>query len=44
MYIVCFNGPPYSGKDTLARMVADYMDSQQVVVPTIVVSLFNASA
>lgn len=27
MYIVIFNGPPRSGKDTLARMVADHMDS-----------------
>ena len=39
MYIVCFNGPPYSGKDTMARMLADHMDSQQVAVPTMVVSL-----
>lgn len=39
MFIVCFNGPPYSGKDTMARMLADHMDSQSVVVPTRVVSL-----
>lgn len=39
MYLVGFNGPPYSGKDTLARMLADHMDSQQVVVPVMVVAL-----
>lgn len=39
MYIVCFNGPPYSGKDTMARMLADHMDSQGVTLPSMVVSL-----
>lgn len=27
MHIVCFNGPPRSGKDTLASMVADKLES-----------------
>lgn len=39
MYIVCFNGPPYSGKDTFARMVADELDSRKVETPVILVSL-----
>lgn len=33
MYIVGFNGPPRSGKDTMARMLAEHMDSQGVTVP-----------
>lgn len=28
MYIVCFNGPPECGKDTLAQMLADHMDAR----------------
>lgn len=39
MYIVCFNGPPYSGKDTMARMLAEHMDSQEVTIPVVEVSL-----
>jgi hypothetical protein len=39
MYIIGFNGPPYSGKDTLARMVAEHMDSQGVLLPVIEASL-----
>lgn len=39
MYIVCFNGPPRSGKDTMARMLAEHMDSQGVKVPVVEVSL-----
>lgn len=39
MYIVGFNGPPYSGKDTLARMLAEHMDSRKVVVSVVEVSL-----
>lgn len=30
MHVVVFNGPPYCGKDTLARMLADYMESHGV--------------
>lgn len=39
MYIVCFNGPPYSGKDTMARMLADYIDSRGCTIPVMLVSL-----
>lgn len=39
MYIVGFNGPPYSGKDTLARMLAEHIDSLGFTVPVIEVSL-----
>lgn len=35
MYVVLFNGPPRSGKDTLARMVADHFTSQHVDAPRI---------
>lgn len=28
MYLVGFNGPPRCGKDTMARMLAEYMDSR----------------
>ena len=33
MYIVGFNGPPQSGKDTLAEMLANHMDNQGVTLP-----------
>ena len=33
MYIVAFNGPPRSGKDTMAEMLANHMDKQGVTVP-----------
>lgn len=33
MHVVVFNGPPYCGKDTLARMLADHMESQGVNSP-----------
>ena len=33
MYIVAFNGPPQSGKDTLAEMLANHMDKQGVTLP-----------
>src|SRR3546814_21045642 len=33
MYIVGFNGPPRSGKDTLAEMLAHHMDKHQVTLP-----------
>lgn len=33
MYVVGFNGPPRSGKDTMARMLAEHMDSQGVKLP-----------
>lgn len=39
MYIVGFNGPPESGKDTLAQMVVDHMDSHGVTLPIRVESL-----
>lgn len=39
MYIVGFNGPPQSGKDTMADMLADHMDMQGVKLPIIQVSL-----
>lgn len=39
MYIVGFNGPPESGKDTLAEMLADHMDKQGVTIPVIQCSL-----
>lgn len=39
MYIIGFNGPPYSGKDTLARFLAEHIDSQGVTTPVIEVSL-----
>lgn len=39
MYIVGFNGPPRSGKDTMARMLAEHMDSQGVTLPIKEVSL-----
>ena len=39
MYIVGFNGPPRSGKDTMARMLAEHMDSQGVTLPVKEVSL-----
>src|SRR3546814_6703133 len=32
MYIVGFNGPPRSGKDTLAEMLANHMDKHQVTL------------
>ncbi len=33
MYIVGFNGPPRSGKDSLAEMLADHMDKHGVTLP-----------
>lgn len=39
MYIVGFNGPPRCGKDTMATMLADHMDSQGVTVPVRMESL-----
>lgn len=33
MYIVAFNGPPRSGKDTMAEMLANHMDKMGVTVP-----------
>ncbi len=33
MYIVGFNGPPESGKDTLAEMLAEHMNKQGVTLP-----------
>lgn len=33
MHVVVFNGPPYCGKDTLARMLADYMESHGISAP-----------
>lgn len=39
MYIVGFNGPPQVGKDTMARMLAEHMDSQGVTLPVKEVSL-----
>lgn len=39
MHIVGFNGPPFSGKDTMARMLAEHMDSQGVRTPVIEASL-----
>ena len=33
MYIVGFNGPPESGKDTLAELLATHMDKQGVTLP-----------
>lgn len=38
MYIVGFNGPPYSGKDTLARFVADVIDERGFKIPVRLVS------
>lgn len=39
MYIVGFNGPPRSGKDTLADMLANHMDAQGVTLPVWMESL-----
>jgi hypothetical protein len=39
MFLVGFNGPPRCGKDTMARMLADHMDSQGVTIPVREVSL-----
>lgn len=39
MYIVAFNGPPESGKDTMADMLADHMDKQGVSLPVRMESL-----
>lgn len=33
MFVVAFNGPPESGKDTLAEMLAEVMDSEGVSLP-----------
>lgn len=33
MYIVAFNGPPRSGKDTLAEMLAEKLDAEGVTLP-----------
>jgi hypothetical protein len=33
MYIIAFNGPPYSGKDTLAQFVLEHIESQIRVPP-----------
>lgn len=35
MYIICFNGPPYSGKDTLASLFAAHVEKQRPVPPPI---------
>lgn len=35
MYIVGFNGPPYSGKDTLASFVSDTIEARVEVAPVI---------
>ncbi|TXH15492.1 MAG: hypothetical protein E6R03_07090 [Hyphomicrobiaceae bacterium] len=39
MYVVGFNGPPRSGKDTMARMLSEHMDSRGVKLPVREVSL-----
>jgi hypothetical protein len=39
MYIVGFNGPPRSGKDTMAAMLADHMDQQGCTIPVRLVHL-----
>lgn len=39
MYVVGFNGPPRSGKDTMARMLWEHMDSLGVNLPVREVSL-----
>jgi hypothetical protein len=39
MYIVGFNGPPESGKDTLAEMLAEHMDKMGVTLPVKMESL-----
>ena len=39
MYIVAFNGPPRSGKDTLAEMLANHMDAQGVTMMVVPESL-----
>lgn len=39
MYIVAFNGPPRSGKDTLAEMLANHMDAQGVTTMVVPESL-----
>lgn len=39
MYIVGFNGPPQSGKDTLAQMLAEHMDQQGITSPVFLTSL-----
>lgn len=39
MYIVAFNGPPRSGKDTMAEMLANHMDQQGVVTMVVPESL-----
>lgn len=39
MYIVGFNGPPRCGKDTLAEMLANHMDTQGVTLPVWMESL-----
>lgn len=39
MYIVGFNGPPRSGKDTLAEMLAQHMDSAGVTIPVFTLPL-----
>jgi hypothetical protein len=38
MYIVGFNGPPHCGKDTLSKLLVEYMDSR-ITVPVIESSL-----
>lgn len=39
MFIVGFNGPPESGKDTVAEYLADHMDRQGVTLPVRMESL-----
>lgn len=39
MYVVGFNGPPRSGKDTLARMLKEYAESVGTSIPFVEVSL-----
>lgn len=36
MFVIGFNGPPGSGKDTLAQMVAEHMTQQGVTIPVVV--------
>lgn len=39
MFVVGFNGPPESGKDTMAEMLADHMDKQGITLPVRMESL-----
>lgn len=33
MYVIMFNGPPRSGKDTAAKMLLDYLDTRATHIP-----------